>query len=161
VTFPAQGAISFKEGTLEMWLKPEMDLKDVKFPDDPHPYLFHLFKSNNDPALYIYYNAHNQTIAMSVSTVVDGKLVQCYPQASARDWKKGQWHHVAFTWGKGAFIYFDGKMAATMKFEGKEEPLPEKFFVGATAWRSNPARMVIDELRILPVQISFGQAEAW
>ncbi|GEM_PF-2508087 len=159
VAFPSHGAISFKEGTLEMWVKPEMDMKDVT----THLFLFMIYKSDKDHALYIYYNSVNQTICMFLSKNEDGKIISCYPQASVKEWKKGEWHHLAFTWGKGAFIYFDGEMVASVKYEGKETPLPaNKFFVGSTPWKSNQARMVIDELRILPVQIFFERkAETW
>ncbi|MFH0796090.1 MAG: LamG domain-containing protein [Candidatus Omnitrophota bacterium] len=161
IAFPTANNINLTQGTIEMWVKPTIGLKDIKFPEEPHPWLFHLFTGKDEESFYIYYNAGNGTIAMALSRLNEGKQVSAYPQAVVMNWKMGEWHHLAFTWGNGTFIYVDGKLAATQKFDGGIEKVPDKFYLGSTAWLSNPARMVIDEVRILNKQIEFSQPAVW
>jgi len=161
ISFPSEGKINKDKGTIEMWVKPVVDLNSIKYPDDPHPYLFHLFKNERE-SMYIYYNAHNRTIVFSIHRVdKNGKEESCYPQAVCR-WKAGELHHIAFTWGKGAFIYLDGKMVAMARFEKGLNKIAPKIYFGATTWHSNPALMVIDEVRISNIQRVFSQpVEEW
>jgi hypothetical protein len=160
INFPATGKFNQPEGSIEMMVKTLVNLADYKYPTDPHPYMLHLFKNDNN-WMGLLYNDSNRTIVCNIACEKDGTRMNCYPQAAAT-WKPGDWHHVACSWGKGsANLYLDGKLAATQKYDAGIGIIPDVFTVGSTLWHSNQAKMVIDELRISDIMIDFNKAEDW
>ena len=158
--FPSVGVFNESEGTIEMMVKSLVGLAEYKHPVDSHPYMLHLFKNDNN-WLGLFYNVHNRTIVANIASDKSGSKVSSYPQALAT-WKAGEWHHVACTWGKGSTnLYIDGKLVATQKYDAGIGAQPGNFTVGCTSWCSNPAKMVIDELRISNIMIDFNKAEDW
>ncbi|HAH85779.1 MAG TPA: hypothetical protein DCL60_00240 [Armatimonadetes bacterium] len=159
ITFPAKGAFNMKQGTVEMFIKPTINYNELKFPDDPPPYFFHVFNGDGNYAA-LQYNVDNKTIVAPIFSTEDGTK-RSYTQ-SRISWKAGEWHHVAFTWGNGAVtIYIDGKLAVTSKYDGGMCKLPEKFLVGSVSWNIGSAHAVIDEMRIYDTPLDFNKAEDW
>ncbi len=87
--------------------------------------------------------------------------------AGIRDWKAGQWHHVALQWklddgGKTAMaLYLDGRLASDRCLGSakspndrplKMKPLPFPVQLGSMNTGYRPADALIDELRISSVR---------
>ncbi len=69
------------------------------------------------------------------------------------DWRPGQWHQLAATWGEGKMtFYLDGKAVKSLNLPDKPAGFGKYFFIGASVnrWGYQPVEpdTLIDELRI-------------
>jgi hypothetical protein len=160
--------LNVAEGTIEFWIQPVWDV--VPHSSGPRGSLEHTLL-NIGPVRpdHLYLSNHS---SLTISHVSSGNLsaILSNPSyesrtldASIRDWRAGQWHHVALQWklddgGKTAMaLYVDGRLASdrcvgsvrspndrplTMK------PLPFPVQVGSMNTGYRPADAPIDELRI-------------
>jgi hypothetical protein len=117
-------------------------------------------------------NVDSLTISLQSSgilhcTIANSDYQSRSVQASIRDWRRGEWHHVALQWklddgGTTAMaLYTDGKLASDRCTAGgkegtdgpltvRQKPLPIQIGSMNTGFR--PAEAAIDELRISSVR---------
>ncbi len=165
-------AIRLSEGTIEFWVRPNWDviprgpgpdgaLAHAFFNMGPirpdHPYL-----SNHSSATIAHHRSGNLVCTLS-NRNYESRTVQ----AGIRNWRKGQWHHVALQWkldegGKTAMaLFLDGKLASDRCQAGgkgrNDRPLkmslpPLPIQVGSMNTGYAPGQAAIDELRISSVR---------
>ena len=153
IVYPAAGHLRAEEGTFECRYRPALDAElavplekrkhrdnrdifTVKWADD--------MGRGTDCGLYWNYEAQGPV----VWSRKDGK-VHMNPRVSF-DWKAGQWHHLAMTWGEKVRIYVDGKQLSQTEnaAPGFVPTSPEKAVIEIGG---RNALATIDELRILSV----------
>ena len=165
--------IQLSEGTIEFWVKPAWD--SVRRDSGPRGSLEHTF-FNLGPIRPEYPYLSNRD-SLTISHLADGSLSffianSAYQartiRASCRDWRKGQWYHLAVQWklddgGKTAMACFiDGKLASDQcRASGKDatdasplkiKQLPLPIQIGSMNTGFRPAEATIDELRISSVR---------
>jgi hypothetical protein len=168
VYYPARGNINFRQGTVEFWLKPNWNGDDNGY--------HYFFAGNIDDAKNV------NSIHVSKKYYFDGVILgqidskaatggpekdraineasvpgmgAFYP-SSVADWRKGQWHHLAFTWDdqKPALkLYIDGILRATNSNKTQlEASFPSAFMsyinIGSSIDHIVFAEAVIDELKV-------------
>lgn len=150
IQYPAQGHIRGDRGTFEAWVSlaqdsdpalaprphkecPNEHLLVVSFPDD---------KGTEGSNCGIFWVGPNQAIRIWVRE--DGKVL--FTADAPVKWKKGQMHHVAFSWGEEVRIYIDGELKCSRRRKGLTTKPMERatLYVGG---KSGPPRAV-DEVRI-------------
>ena len=114
--YPVRDLLSPAEGTIEMWVKGlDWEWQDNKF---------HVFAECKGPGGWLLVYKYYRGVALTALTAAnpDGRLNSAgvpYP-----GWKKGQWHHLAMTWGKdGIKSYVNGHSMDIYPISG---PLPRK-----------------------------------
>ncbi|HIE51516.1 MAG TPA: hypothetical protein EYP85_07125 [Armatimonadetes bacterium] len=164
--------IQLSEGTVEFWVKPHWDV--VPRPPGPRGWLEHTFFNlgpirpdhpylSNRDSLTIFHSAGGYLSGIISNSNYEARTVQ----ADIRDWRKGQWHHVALQWklddgGKTAMaLFIDGKLASdrclgsakspnTQPLQVKPLPLPIQIGSMNTGFR--PAEADLDELRLSSIR---------
>ncbi|MBQ9501951.1 MAG: hypothetical protein IJU70_07335, partial [Lentisphaeria bacterium] len=69
-------------------------------------------------------------------------------RATPKTWKKGEWHHVAVTWGKGELtLYIDGKPAGSAPFKAAAEDF-NNFSLGAVWGHWSPGSSTLDDVKV-------------
>ncbi|HID05587.1 MAG TPA: hypothetical protein EYP10_00410, partial [Armatimonadetes bacterium] len=164
--------IQLSEGTIEFWVRPRWDvitryvgprgaLEHTFFnmgpirPDYPH-------LSNRD-SLTIYHSASGYLTCIISNSNYESRMVQ----ASIRNWRKGEWHHVALQWklddgGRTAMaLFIDGRLASNKCVGSKKHPntkplkvnqLPLPIQIGSMNTGYRIADADIDELRISSIR---------
>jgi hypothetical protein len=147
VMYPAAGNIDLRQGTVEMWIRPTFD------PNLPVP---HGDRGLLNQELFSLQLPHNYTIGYYWN--VDDHGMRLYIQHRSQYpvligersfWRKGDAHHVAFTWGKELCLYVDGKPAVRVPYQGPLAPALDK---GNIMLGGTHAQFIIEELRISSVQ---------
>ncbi|MCD6352035.1 MAG: hypothetical protein J7M26_07940, partial [Armatimonadetes bacterium] len=152
VTWPAEGNFNVREGTLEAWVRPRFDPQVPLKPDDPgrgrYNRNFFLFKFGGYTVGY-YWNIDDRGMRLYVKAP-DGK----YPiiLGANNGWKKGEWHHIAVSWGKEIRLYDNGKLLARRPYKGLLLTTPENLLGGKLTVGSGRCDMDVDELCISDVQ---------
>jgi hypothetical protein len=102
--FPAEGIVSPKSGTVEMWVCPlDWDGSEQQF------HVF--FDARGQGALYLYKFYQGGLLMLSTP---GGSTLQS-AAAPMKDWKPGEWHHIAGTWSPThQAVYVDGKLMGTI-----------------------------------------------
>lgn len=142
----AEGGWNWENGTIEMWICPQFDMAQVQdysgilvMQDEP-------FMAGLRGSLQIFYTGSRQ-IAFILNTSMDSLVA-----SPVLDWKKGEWHHIATSWGKnGMRFYLDGKLAAHKSTSVGPCILSSDVVVGNNAWTivsNKVSNTVIDELRV-------------
>lgn len=112
VYYDAAGNIDLHEGSISLWLKPlDWDGSDAGFNTFVHLShkndLFLLYKNLSVEQLSFYLEEDNEQGKSMVETVY-----------SIAKWKRGQWHHVVFTWTNlETSLYINGRLVATRKIK--------------------------------------------
>jgi len=164
--------IQFSEGTIEFWVRPRWDV--VPRPTGPrgagghtflnlgpirpdHPYL-----SNRD-SLTISHSANGYLSCIISNSHYEARTAQ----TNIREWRKGQWHHVALQWklddgGRTSMaLFIDGRLASDRCVGSgkhrndtplKVKPLGLPIQIGSMNTGFRPADAVLDELRISSVR---------
>lgn len=164
--------LNVEEGTIEFWIRPTWNV--VPHSSGPRGSLEHTLL-NIGPVRpdHLYLSNHS---SLTISHVASGSLsaILSNPSyeartvaAGVRDWKAGQWHHVALQWklndgGKTAMaLYIDGRLASDRCLGNaknpndrplKMKPLPFPVQLGSMNTGYRPADALIDELRISSVR---------
>lgn len=146
--YPAIGNIDAMHGTLEAWVKVEFDTDVAVDPKDPsrgvhNRNFFTLRNLKGGDHCAFYWNIDDRGMRFYA------RVGETYPivLGARSDMKKGQWHHIAFSWGDEIRIYVDGKLTCKGAFKGlfgKEVNLEGAEIViggGRGEW-------VIDEIKI-------------
>jgi hypothetical protein len=118
IRWPAKGNLRVEAGTVEAWVRPQFDPQVAVAADDSgrgrynRDFLWLNYAGNQ---VGFYWNIDDRGMRVFLRTA-DGQ----YPVilGAHSDWKKGEWHHIAFTWGDAIRIYVDGKQAAEAKWAG-------------------------------------------
>jgi hypothetical protein len=117
ITYPAEGNIRLEQGTFEAWVRPQFDPKVAVDPQDPSRGIWNrsLFSVDLSGAqIDLYWNIDVRGLRAFYRR---GNSYPLMLDASC-DWEKGQWHHVALTWGDKTRLYIDGKLAKEADFQG-------------------------------------------
>lgn len=152
IRWPAEGNIDVRHGTLEAWVRPHFDPEVPVKPGDPsrgrYNRNFFLFSFGRYTVGY-YWNIDDRGMRLYVRTP-DGK----YPIVfGARNrWKKGEWHHIAVSWGEEVRLYEDGKLLAKRPYKGLLPVVPTDLKGGYLSLGSGTCEMDVDELCISNVQ---------
>ncbi len=177
IYFPSSGPneTPWSEGTIEFWLKPNWQSEARA--EGPRGSLEHAFVHmgpirpdhptlSNVNSLALVHNASGYLSA----TLASSRYRHRSANANIRDWKPGEWHHVAMQWkliddnkggGTTVQIYLDGQLASKETLASPKETAAEalkrsKFRppiqIGAMNTGVRPADAAIDELRISSVR---------
>ena len=156
---PAQGHLNLDEGTIEFWFEPMWDAPSGR--KETVPYHYHqLFDSRDagyDYGLVIYlYDGGEVTSGKSLIAAWADKDKADNVSVGVQ-WKKDEWHHIAYAWKKTAEgkasmrLYADGKQVGG-KDDGKDFPTKLnaniRLGMNSTESANTAANGVIDELRI-------------
>ncbi|MBE3096950.1 MAG: hypothetical protein IMZ44_07440 [Planctomycetes bacterium] len=164
--------INVEEGTVEFWVRPEWDAAPRS--TGPRGPLEHVFLNlgpvrpdypylSNHSSLTISHTAHGILSAVLSNAGYEARTVD----AGIREWRRGQWHHVALQWklddgGKTAMeLFLDGRLASDRCVGSakspndhplKMKPLPYPVQIGAMNTGFRPADALMDALRISAVR---------
>lgn len=164
--------IQLQEGTIEFWIKPHWDV--VTRASGPRGSLEHTF-FNLGPVRpdHLYLSNHSSlTISHSASGHLESIISNSayeprHASANIRDWRKGQWHHVALQWKlddeskTSMSIYIDGKLSSDgckgNSNHPNDQPLKMKQIkfpiqIGSMNTGYRPADADFDELRISSIR---------
>ena len=151
LTFPAEGRVDRRRGTVCLWVRPHWDAEattsHVFFADDRD------FKPGNNSLLL--WEWHTGLLRFDVRDAKDQYLVH-----SVKTWRRGEWRHVAAAWDceVGTRLYLGGDLVASKAIQW--EPKPSKaFLVGGKPGRPWPADADVDDLRIYGFALNVGQVQ--
>ncbi|MFQ6096305.1 MAG: glycoside hydrolase domain-containing protein [Armatimonadota bacterium] len=117
LTYPAEGNISLDEGTLEMWVRVEFD-PNVEIDPDVSRGIYNrnlfLLSLPDGDAVGFYWNIDDRGMRFYVREAGKFPIVM----GSRQDWRKGELHHLALTWGDKARIYVDGELQVERAYQG-------------------------------------------
>ncbi|MBM4087247.1 MAG: hypothetical protein FJ272_20845, partial [Planctomycetes bacterium] len=147
IEYPALGNLRGDRGTAEMWAS-------LPFDSDPNrpkeevrntPNL-HFFWLDVDPKTNcgLFWCGPSQTVRIWVR--VDEKVLATLETPVA--WKRGELHHVAFSWGDELRLYIDGALRASRACKGL---MPKDLTNAALHVGKGGAPMVVDEIRVSDV----------
>ena len=161
LAFGREGAVDFREGTIEMWIAPRADGLDAAYADRDH-------------TLFGYRAASGETMNIAQSRTagivyaggtVRGQWESAYGgRASSRAWLAGEWHHVAFTFSEAAGqmrFYLDGALAADTneKHYWAPEASGARFTIGDADYWVDEVRILNRPLGAEEVRASAGRTE--
>ncbi len=153
-----EGGWSWDQGTVEMWISPQFDMTQV-------PDFAALISMHDEPfmpglrgsLLLIYTKTHQ------IGYMINGNM-ETILASPTLNWKKGEWHHVAISWGsKGMCFYLDGKLTGKNSVTDGPGILSADMVVGSHAWPVAMQKMsntIIDELRVSKIQRTSGEIAA-
>ena len=145
VVYPADTFLEAKAGTVSFWCRS----LDWEVRDRNYRVFFRAMGRNSD---LIVYKVPDPMICFLIGPrkKENGKYVWTEIRGAIPHWKKGEWHHVAVTWGDGkGTLYLDGKSVRTREIARMPEKY-DRFGAGGlfpTSWR-NPGHSEIDELKV-------------
>jgi hypothetical protein len=148
--FPASALSNPAEGTVEFWIKPDLDGQGFV-----NRTFFEAGSKFNNGILLTIDGARNLRL-MEWGDDPDTPALEADVErgvgTSAAEWKKGDWHHVAATWSKSTrelALYVDGRRVdfgnngiALKRFSGKF------FSIGGAAGPAGGAEACFDEFRV-------------
>lgn len=148
VKYNAENNINIKEGTISLWVKPiDWDGNDG---------YFHLiFEAiDKDSRLIIYKYFGTDKLYFFFDSPKGNKTIS---EISIKDWKRGDWHHVACSWdSKIMKLYIDGELVDTQEKKEFMSTSFSSFAVGGfnpQNWKNPQGKSVIDELKIYSVVV--------
>ena len=167
IRFPAKGNINFTQGTVELWFKPNWS-GDGDGDTYPYHYFFagNISDAKNLNSIHFYKKPYAKGAALGL---IDGKasIGSDKPETEAivpsgddlspvstRNWKKGEWIHLAFSWDKNNHImkiYFDGILRAShTKVSDNAYPInyQDSIYIGSSVDQTAFAEGVIDEFKL-------------
>lgn len=149
ITFPTEDVLNLEAGTVELWVKVGWDAAEMpNFIGEKERFLFASYLRPTD-AFYFQFDgrasSESATLAMRIKSA--GTWYDAY--SKELDWKKGEIHHAAGTWGQdGIKLYLDGELAGTNNFQGGPTALAEAFTVGSNEKAEFLTGYVVDEFRL-------------
>lgn len=150
IRWEAQGNINVSQGTIEAWVRPHFDPNPPIKPDDPSRGIynrnFFYFLASDGTEVGYYWNIDDRGMRIYIRTP-DGKYPLVF--GAKNDWKKGEWHHIAISWGSEIRLYGDGKLLAKHPYKGL---LPEGVKGGEFWLGRGLCEMDVDEFCISDVQ---------
>ncbi len=150
LAFAREGNLDLNEGTLEMWVAARADGDDPVYAARNHV-LFHYRAPNGDNMTI----SHSRTAGLLYAGgTVRGQWESAYGgAASMREWRAGEWHHLAYTWSaeqNRMRFYVDGVLTADTNERRYWPPDAggDRFSLGGDLGGA-AAHFFIDEVRIL------------
>ena len=154
VSFPTEGVLQLDEGTIALWVK-------VMFPilDAPKESFIFLSYFRGNDAWFINHSHAWQPNGICWMIKNNGTWHEQGSSCSKDlDWKEGDEHFIAGTWGEKMELYLDGELAAEADFKGGPAKLDDDFWVGnididAAANPDLYSKWIQDELYIFDNQL--------
>lgn len=145
VRYATNGNVLPRAGTVSLWVKPENWT-----PDDGNFHSFFEFGTGSDGKgwLIFYKYYQNGWLLLRYADEKQQVGMATYP---LRDWKPGQWHHLAGTWSDSALrIYVDGDLVAAAPTPRVADVIPDVFALGDNGWHlpHEGAKTLLDEVRV-------------
>lgn len=150
--------LQWDQGTIEMWISPQFNMDRVKdftglvaMHDEP-------FNEGFKGSLLVFYTKSRQ-----IAFVLNAQM-QNLAYTMPLNWKSGEWHHIAVTWGEhGMCMYQDGMLVNRNQNKGGPAILSGDMVVGNQAWTVMSDRYsntIIDELRLSKRQMTDDEIAA-
>jgi hypothetical protein len=118
ISYPAQGNFNLDQGTLEAWLKvnfdPGVEIKDSASRGTYNREFFALNLPSSDSTIGFYWNIDDRGMRVYLKQEDQFPLLV----GSKCGWQKGEWHHIALTWGDSVAVWNDGKKVAESPWKG-------------------------------------------
>jgi len=152
ITWPAQGNLDVRQGILEAWVRPHFDPNVAVAPKDPGRgrYNRNFFQfSFGGYVVGYYWNIDDRDMRFYVRSP-DGKFPIIL--GARCEWKKGEWHHIALSWGKEIRLYHDGRFVARRTFSGLLPARPENLKGGVLRLGGGRCDMDVDDFSISDIQ---------
>jgi len=145
ITYPAEGNVNLEQGTFEAWIRPVFDPQPDIAADDPgrgvlNRNLFSVDFPGGD-RIGFYWNVDDRGMRVYYRRGTTHPLVMGH----RADWKAGEWHHVAFSWGDKTRIFIDGSQVAESDYKGT---IPGDLSEAKILIGESPSEFDIDEIRI-------------
>lgn len=142
--------INLAQGTLEAWVRPHFDTNPPIKKDDPKRAIynrsFFIFVASDGTEVGYYWNVDDRGMRIYIKTP-DGKYPIVF--GTKHEWKRGEWHHIAISWGDEIRLYCDGNLLAKHPYKGllKNGAINGEFRLGRGI-----CEMDVDELCISDIQ---------
>jgi len=148
LTYPAAGNLDPRQGTLELWVRPEFDPNVPVDPQDPNRARFNrsLFAVHfaSGDQIVLYWNIDDRGLRFFVKQGGEYPLLL----STHQNWQKGELHHVALSWGKAIRLFVDGQEVASRPFQGTLDQGVEGAVIEFGAVSGDPCEFALDEIRI-------------
>lgn len=148
IVYPAKSNLDLRQGTFECWIRPRFDPNAQARQDDSSRGMLNRNFLNidlgNGSQVYYYWNIDAR--GMRFFTRQGGKVDLMDDHRT--EWRSGEWHHLAFTWGEAIRLYMDGKLVAEKPREGLVAGSTDQ---GTISLGEAPSEMDFAELRISSV----------
>jgi hypothetical protein len=144
--------VNLDEGTIEFWVKLSCDidkLTDVTGKNE----ICMFWSSNADGTgtINLSFGGGIPNVPIAHMGIREAKGEWNFATSEDLDWREGEIHHMAGTWGPdGINLYLDGELAATNNFTGGPLNPIERFSIN-----NNGSGWVVDEIRIFDHQRSY------
>ncbi|MHA1378897.1 MAG: glycosyl hydrolase 53 family protein [Candidatus Helarchaeota archaeon] len=141
-------------GTIEFWIRLEQNSSDIT----SWPWVFDFNISTIDNSrLSLIYSPTSKFFY--VDSKVNGTDYLLFP-AREISWNADEWHHICFTWGDIARLYFDGIEEAVATYFPIANGPGDEFYLGTYSGGGAWINATFDELRISSIQrIPFWKEE--
>ena len=142
IHFPVENRfVNLEAGTVELWITMGLDAAEVA----GELFMFMTYKRGTD-AVFLQLNTGG-VARMRIKSASSWHNADSAPL----DWKKGETHHMAGTWGPdGIYLYLDGELAASEAFTGGPTVFAETLEINNASPPDPkfPTNCVVDEIRI-------------
>lgn len=114
--YPAAGNLNLTAGTLEMWVRvrfdPQAPVTDYASPGILNRDLLKITGGNQ--TLGFYWNIDDRGMRVYLQQDTSYPFVGGAPS----DWREGEWHHLALSWGEELRAYVDGQLTVHVPWRG-------------------------------------------
>lgn len=145
--YPALGNLNLAAGTLEMWVRvrfdPQAPVTDYASRGSLNRDLLKI--TSGDQTLGFYWNIDDRGMRVYLQQGSSYPFVSGAPS----EWREGEWHHLALSWGEEIRAYVDGQLTVRCPWQGSVAGPLEQTTIefGGTA-----PGFDVDEIRISDVQ---------
>jgi len=144
IHFPVEDRfVNLEEGSVELWVKMGLDTSDIAASE---LFLFMTYKRGTDAIFLQLFNAGG-VAQMRIKSAGGWHNAS----SGALNWKEGDIHHMAGTWGPdGLKLYLDGELAGSDDFKGGPTVFAETFEINNASPPDPgfPTNCVVDEVRL-------------
>lgn len=151
IHFPVEDRfVNLKEGTIELWVTMGLDTAEIK----GELFLFMMYKRSSD-AIFLQFNNNGiaQMRAKSAGSWINAN-------SDPLNWKEGEEHHMAGTWGPdGMKLFLDGELAGENASDKGPTLFAETFEINNASPPDPkfPTNCVVDGIRISDHQKDSGE----
>ncbi len=140
IHFPVENNfVNLEAGTVELWVTMGLDASEI----GGELFMFMTYRRGTDA---VFLQMDPGSARMRIKSAGTWHNAQ-----SPIDWKEGETHHIAGTWGpEGLHLYLDGELAASAPFTGGPTVFAETFEINNAAPPDPkfPTNCVVDEIRL-------------
>lgn len=144
VSYPAEPNLNIAQGTLEMWLRLEFEPRqeDAFILRPVRPYLA------TELFLEWQHDLGDQQGSGLRLRVLERRRQELLHLRVPLDWRRGEWHHLALTWGEELCLYADGTLVAQKPFTGLLAGRPGWDRYGSLLLGGSAVTLAVDELHL-------------